>query len=96
MSELRMGVYRHYKGQLYQVIGLAHDANDESRTCVVYFGLQLDGAHLGPRLAVRTLGDFTALLHVSDRTVCPYAIHCSHREARFQYLGSELTAEMVS
>lgn len=56
MTTLWMGVYRHYKGPLYQVLGLAHDANDETRTCVVYMPLQLDGAHEGPRIAVRTLG----------------------------------------
>jgi Protein of unknown function (DUF1653) len=55
MPDIKMGIYRHYKGPLYQVLGLAHDANDENRICVVYIGLQLDEAHLGPRLAVRNL-----------------------------------------
>lgn len=27
MDELKAGVYRHYKGPLYLVLGLAHDAN---------------------------------------------------------------------
>jgi len=78
---LQMGIYRHYKGPLYQVIGLAHDANDEDRTCVVYIGLELDGAHLGPRLCVRTFRDFIAYMD-DDRP-------------RFEYLGPVLTARMV-
>src|SRR5438067_991443 len=102
-----MGVYRHYKGPLYLVLGLAHDANElvagsrehdwtgpgpigdrtckhcgqdprtwsgewcESvpRTVVVYVGLQLDAAHLGPRLAVRTLEDFQSWVCANEN--CP-------------------------
>jgi hypothetical protein len=75
-----MGIYRHYKGPLYQVLGLAHDANNEDRVCVVYFGLQLDGAHLGPRLAVRTLEDFR--WHIDA-------------VPRFKYLGAELEEWML-
>lgn len=81
MADLRMGIYRHYKGALYQVLGLAHDANDETRKCVVYIGLQLDPSHLGPRLAVRTLSDFEALL--------------PGMKPRFAYLGPELTVDML-
>lgn len=81
-----MGVYRHYKGPLYQLIGVAHDANAEElfgaavavlglperqpaseplgeRIVVVYIGLQLDTAHEGPRLAVRTMSDFVRVVH---------------------------------
>lgn len=82
MTEVQSGIYRHYKGQHYLVLGLAHDANAEDlyreyfadgprysplgeREVVVYVPLELDGAHAGARLAVRTLSDFTA-------TVCPF------------------------
>ena len=61
-----MGIYRHYKGPLYQVLALAHDANHDDRTVVAYMPLQLDGAHLGPRMAVRTIEDFLADVHVSQ------------------------------
>lgn len=54
MKDLRSGIYRHYKGPLYQVIGYGHDANYEDRITVVYVGLQLDDAHAGPRIATRT------------------------------------------
>lgn len=77
LPDLLAGVYRHYKGPLYLVLGMAHDANADElfahradvarsstvapsgdRIVVVYIGLQLDEAHTGPRLAVRTLEDF--------------------------------------
>jgi hypothetical protein len=58
---LAAGVYRHYKADRhYLVLGLAHDANDDGRTAVVYVPLYVDVAEPGPRLAVRTLEDFTA------------------------------------
>lgn len=63
---LRMGIYKHYKGPLYQVLGLGHDANHDDRVVVVYIPLQLDGAHLGPRIAVRTIEDFETAVHVSE------------------------------
>lgn len=53
LPELRAGVYRHYKGQLYFVYGYGHDANEEGRRTVHYIGLELSLAHKGPRLATR-------------------------------------------
>lgn len=51
------GTYQHWKGLQYLVLGLGHDANDDSRTAVVYLPLYpVDG----PPFAVRTLSDFTA------------------------------------
>lgn len=81
---LPAGVYQHWKGPLYLVLGLAHDANAGElysnknyiarsserhplgeREVVVYVGLQLDAAHEGARLAVRTLDDFFAKVCLS-------------------------------
>lgn len=73
LPELRAGVYRHYKGPLYLVLGYGHDANNE-RTVVVYIGLELDGAKEGARLAVRTVQDFFATVH-EDGAVC-FADEC--------------------
>lgn len=86
MNDIQAGVYRHYKGPLYLVLGYGHDANVEDlaqwsaedgefltmgeRDVVVYIGLQLDEAHSGPRLAVRTVSDFFAMLH-QDHEPCP-------------------------
>jgi hypothetical protein len=51
------GTYRHWKGPQYLVLGLGHDANDESRQVVVYIPLYpVDG----PPFAVRSLEDFEA------------------------------------
>lgn len=101
-----MGIYRHYKGPLYQVLGLAHDANDDKRLAVIYIGLQLDAAHLGPRLSVRTFRDFigTVCNNINcaayGQFVLPELVHnkgtCTSSIKRFTYLGSELTAEMLS
>jgi hypothetical protein len=62
LPDLRAGIYRHYKGPLYLVLGYGHDANQEDRTVVVYVGLQLDGAKSGARLSVRTADDFFAIV----------------------------------
>jgi hypothetical protein len=58
LPELPAGVYRHYKGHYYLVIGYGHDSNYEDRHVVVYVGLELDDAKQGPRLNVRTVADF--------------------------------------
>lgn len=52
MPDLHAGTYRHYKGDLYQVIGLGHDANAPDRTVVVYMA---PPGKPGPALAVRNL-----------------------------------------
>lgn len=55
LPALQTGVWRHWKGQDYLVLGLGHDADHEGRTVVVYVPLY---AVDGPRLAVRTAGEF--------------------------------------
>jgi hypothetical protein len=78
LPDLTAGVYRHYKGHLYLVLGYGHDSNYEGREVVVYVGLELDDANTGPRLAVRTVEDFFA-------TVQPEG--SSERVRRFTYVG---------
>lgn len=57
MEDLRCGVYEHYKGGKYLLIGIgAHTETNE--IMVVY--VSLTGAHLpGPRLRIRPLSMFT-------------------------------------
>ncbi len=55
LPELQAGVWRHWKGRDYLVLGLGHDADHEGRTVVVYVPLY---DVPGPRLAVRTLEGF--------------------------------------
>lgn len=60
---LKAGIWRHYRGHLYLMIGYAHDANQEDRTVVVYVGLDLDGAKHGERISVRDVDDFFAAVN---------------------------------
>lgn len=61
--DVTAGTYRHWKGLQYLVLGLGHDANDPSRTAVIYVPLYpVDG----PPFAVRTLADFTAWVDPTD------------------------------
>ena len=55
LPELQAGVWRHWKGKDYLVLGLAHDADHDGRTVVVYVPLY---DVPGPRLAVRTAEAF--------------------------------------
>ena len=55
LPDLPAGVWRHWKGNDYLVLGLGHDADVEGRTVVVYVPLY---DVPGPRLAVRTLEGF--------------------------------------
>lgn len=57
---LLAGIYRHYRGHLYLVLGFARDSNLPGRTAVVYVGLQLDDATTGHRMNIRTVKDFFA------------------------------------
>jgi hypothetical protein len=58
LPDLPAGVWRHWKGHLYQVLGYAADSSIEGRIVVVYIGLELDGARPGPRLHVREAAEF--------------------------------------
>jgi hypothetical protein len=66
LPTLPAGVWRHYKGQHYQVLGYGHDADFEDRVVVIYMGLELDGAKTGPRFAVREYTDFLANVHIGE------------------------------
>lgn len=91
---IRMGIYQHYKGPLYLVQGLAHDANNEDRICVVYIELELVKDHDGPRMAIRNLdsGDdpfLSTVLWPSAPGKIPRNI------PRFNYLGPVLEKWMI-
>lgn len=62
------GTYQHWKGPQYLVLGLGHDANDETRTTVVYLPLYpVDG----PPFAVRTLEDFAGWVDPATGATTP-------------------------
>lgn len=69
MRDIPAGIYRHYKGHLYLVLGYASDADQEGRDVVVYVGLELDDARPGPRMRVRTAGQFLGDVEVGGVTV---------------------------
>lgn len=72
------GVYQHFKGGLYFVLGLArHTETNERLIC--YIPLYTKEGHEGPRLQVRPLGKFFENVEHEGKTV-----------PRFKYLGKEL------
>lgn len=102
LPDLRPGIYRHYKGPLYQALGYGHDANNEDRVVVIYVPLHLDGAHEGPRLAVRSAqgpGDcWHDLVHPDTGARCePHQCDtaCVGAVPRFTWLGYEFTRPML-
>lgn len=86
--KFRAGIYRHYKGPLYLVIGLGHDANYEFRATVIYIGLELDNAKTGPRMAVRTYEDFYALVDPNTGKAANAVTESA--KPRFEYIGQTL------
>lgn len=58
--DLRSGIWKHYKGPLYQVLGYSHNASDSNRVEVLYIGLELDPRKPGPRWSTRKWQDFFA------------------------------------
>jgi hypothetical protein len=65
MDELKCGVYEHYKGGRYLLLGIG-EHTETGETVVVY--ISLTGAHLpGPRLRVRPLAMFTDAVNGQPR-----------------------------
>lgn len=65
LPDLKAGVYQHYKGEHYLVLGYAHDASIDQwqsyseRMVVVYVPLYVSiGLDPSPRMAVRDVDDF--------------------------------------
>lgn len=84
LPDLTAGIYRHYKGHHYLVLGYAHDANQEDRRVVVYVGLQLDGARRPERISVRSVDDFFARVDPWSGELAPAD---SAGVQRFRYVG---------
>ncbi len=95
LPPLLAGVYQHYRGPLYLVLGYAHDANQDGRTVVVYVGLELTPtAKPGARMSVRDVTDFFAIVDPVDGWVIPGATEPIQGQARrFTYLGPALGSE---
>lgn len=76
MSELRAGVYQHYKGPFYLVLGTARHSETEEQL-VAYVPLE---PHPGPRITVRPYDMFFESVEVDGQQV-----------ERFKYIGEQLT-----
>lgn len=90
LPDLLAGVYRHYKGPLYLVLGYGRDANQDGRTVVVYVGLELTGsARPGARINVRDVDDFFAVVDPATGTVPDVEDFFTDYPRRFTYVGPE-------
>lgn len=78
LPEVLTGVYRHFKGQHYLVLGLAHSAHNDE-VYVVYVPLY---AHPGAPMAIREVSDFLSTIQLNRATV-----------PRFQYCGQEVSGD---
>lgn len=81
MIELRSGVYRHYKGDHYQLIGIG-EHTESHEPLVVYVALHV---RPGPRLRIRPLDGpegFLTPVDLRGETV-----------PRFVWIGNEVPAE---
>jgi hypothetical protein len=106
LPELKTGVYRHWRGPLYEVSGYIHDANIEGRVGVLYRSLELTGAHEGPRWAFRNVDGEDAFFDwVDQATGNEWQAHVDLHEdpincsctavRRFEYLGPDFVKEML-
>lgn len=75
MNELQAGVYKHYKGGLVLVLGVARHSETEERL-VAYVPL---GVKAGPRMTVRPYDMFMTTVEVNGRTV-----------PRFTFMGEQI------
>lgn len=71
----KQGVYRHYKGELYLVLFVAHNSDEESDPIVVYMPLYIMPG--SPGWAARKLSVFTSSVNVKGKGRVP----------RYKYLG---------
>lgn len=105
------GIYKHYRGALYQVTSVAQDSNNallppNCAYIVVYVPLQLDGAHLGLRVKWRTEAEFHEWVCLDEGpfhgvTRSPWyeeqlpELLAAGFVPRFEYLGEELEEWMM-
>ncbi len=76
--DILAGVYQHYKGQYYLLLGLAHHS-ETGEQLIVYVPLY---TREGPRMAVRPADMFFEEVEVEGL-----------KQPRFKYIGSEMPSE---
>jgi len=60
---MHAGLYRHYKGGYYQVLGIAEHTETDERV-VVY--VSLDASLPGPRMRVRPVEEFNSYVRIQE------------------------------
>lgn len=58
LPDLRSGVWKHYKGGLYEVIGYSQNTSDGNREQVAYVPLYTDPEKIGPRIQTRDVEEW--------------------------------------
>ena len=89
---LMAGIYRHYKGGYYQVLGLAAHSETDERLVVYISVLPPEGSPPlpGPRLRVRPEAMWNELVKDLD---CGEGHQDAPLVPRFKYVGSEIPTE---
>lgn len=65
---LPLGIYRHYKGHEYEVLGVAH--HSETLEALVVYKARYDSTEFGPdALWVRPLAMFTEIVEIEGKTI---------------------------
>jgi len=82
---MQAGIYKHYKGGLYQVLGVGQHT-ETNEIVVIYIPLQHDPSHTGPRLRVRPASGPNGFC--TDVTTDSGTSLCKCTQARFQYIGT--------
>jgi hypothetical protein len=80
---MNCGIYKHYKGGFYQVLGIA-EHTETGEAMVVY--VSLDANRSGPRLRVRPLDGPAGF----NTPVQPGISVADSKRARFQYVGDSI------
>ena len=78
MTEVKLGIYRPFKGKLYEVIAVARDCEDHDKEFVVYKQLE-DTEFKRGQVWIRSLEDFLGTKEVNGEKV-----------SRFKYVNRTL------
>lgn len=79
---MNYGIYRHYKGGLYLVLGEAQHTETGEHLCIY---VSLDGRLPGPRMRARPIDQFTDIVQIMD----PDNENCYLRVPRFVFEGDK-------
>ncbi|HSX14604.1 MAG TPA: hypothetical protein VLE72_01680 [Candidatus Saccharimonadales bacterium] len=102
LAKFRPGIYRHYKGRLYEATHLTHNASSGGRVEIYYVALEIDPSHEGPRHATREFREFLIDRVHEDGSKCEckrvdYPTHsevCSAKP-RFEFMGQVFQRWMI-